>query len=311
MRNHEPQKELRALPDSARGKRLNEEMSNIRRKPDTSGTRRVTHLPSNPACRLDRQSPASSFHVTERTRNEVNAPNAISYRPPPLNHSRLGALDGWRTSTMHIPPPRRIRQNALLRKRPVGYRAPATSLLRSRRKLWKRDFLGVRLSTILETHEDSRFQEATTGPSGVKPLPSIWEAALFEKTRSTFWEIGQSPPPPPTPTIRDLPTFHLMSPCSSSGFDDGTDSSDVDLDAYEFEFDLHSRPSQWLDMTLPVAKFPMAKGNERVRNSCKALLQLLIMTQDSSISLHVAGHPEVDISSIYDSILRHSSQYCF
>jgi len=278
MRNRqlgvEPRNSLRALPDSAQGKRLNQEIINVRRKPDTTGTRRVTHLPSNPACRLDRQSPASSFYVTEQTRNGINVPNTIFYCPPP-KLSRLGPLDGWRTSIMQVPPPRRIRQNALLRKKPVGYRAPATSLLRSRRKLWKRDFLGVRLATIPETHEDSRFQEvqpATTGPSGVRPL---WEGApLIEKTRSTFWEIGQSPPPP-TPTTSDLPTFRSMPPCSPSGFDDETDSSDVDLDAYEFEFDLHTRPSPTLDMTLPVAKFPMAKGNERVRNTCKVLTSYL------------------------------------
>ncbi len=237
-------------------------MTYIRRKPVTTGTRRVTHLPSNPACRLDRQLPASRLYVTEQTRNESRAPSdSIPYYPLP-DLSRLGSVGGWRSGVRQGHPPRRIRQNALLRKKPVGYRASAISLLSSRRKLWKRDFLGVRLATIPETPEESPSQEMRLGTT--RPLPSIWEAVI-ERPRSSFSEIGQSPPPP-TPTIRDSPAFQIP-PCPPPRLsEDGTNSSsfDEDWDAYEFEFDL---PSSKLDMTLPVAKFPMATRNEQVRHS--------------------------------------------
>lgn len=153
----------------------------------------------------------------------------------------------------------------------IQRRWPPISLLRSRRKLWKRYWLVLNLPTVPESDE------------------TVHEIESMQRLRSRSEKlIPRKPPPsepPSTPVVRLLCRYpprvtieNLPPPPPELDEDTGSESSssDDDLDAYEFDLSCCSPPAGTYD------KPPV--------------------TQRSNTTIRVASHPESDISLIYESI---------
>jgi len=172
--------------------------------------------------------------------------------------------------------------------RMVQRRLPPTSLLRSRRKLWKKYWLVVDLATIPELSENLYEIEIES----VHHQPRSRSVKVTSPRKTPLSELQQSTPvvrplsklPPPLSTV-------TMSPPPELDDDTGSESSssDEDLDAYEFDFSC-MEPSVD-EPTQLVGMYDKPKDSHFTQQHPKP-------------SVHVANHSETDISSIYESISR-------
>jgi len=140
----------------------------------------------------------------------------------------------------------RPHQQFLLKDSSVTSHSPALSLLRSRRKLWRKDRLNAILSSIPEREEDNQSvgklakheHSNLTDTYPQSPVPAEVEAVEFTDFRG-FAQISSGPS-----------RFPSMDPCPPFGYDEEADSSssDEDLDAYEFDLsNCHPSPLAGLD----------------------------------------------------------------
>lgn len=148
------------------------------------------------------------------------------------------------------------------------HRLPPFSLLRSRRKLWKRYWLVVNLPTIPEANETVH----------------VIESAHRLCSRSERL-VPRKPPSLELPSMQPLSTNPRIIETSPPELDDDTgsesSSSDEDLDAYEF------------DLSCCTDNIPDRLVGKR-KDSQPAHLN----------SVRVANHLDTDISSIYETITR-------
>ena len=224
MYNHNP---LPRIPTKQTAKKSNE----------TSPLNITTRTPRLPLSILNRsvsRSPSGSNAKRTKTASLPRIGNLYSL----TNNSGdliLGSTSPIRsTPTRSTPTPIHF---SLLRPSPlqIQRRWPPISLLRSRRKLWKKYWFVVNLPAIQEENEEENIYDIKSLPNlplrSEKPLvprkPPPLASEFFLSTHamrpvSKAVIIGKLPPPPPPPELDD---------------DTGSESSssDEDLDSYEFD----------------------------------------------------------------------------
>jgi hypothetical protein len=173
--------------------------------------------------------------------------------------------------------------------RQVKRRWPSISLLRSRRKLWKKYWLAVDLPTIPESNEN------------------VHEADSVHRLRSRSEKLSSRKPPPPelqlTPVVRPLSKYRppavteKLHPPPPPELDDDTgsesSSSDEDLDAYEF--DLSCCSPSYMEHSVDAPAQPTGIYDKPKDSR---------LPQHPKISVRVSKHLEADISAIYENITR-------
>lgn len=213
-------------------------------------TGRSTQLPpasSNANQSKKKVSSISSLYAHSNLSGDLHSPGGVEQATPALLPLQLLP---WPLPTQRFPTPRNPSSSS---------RSPALSLLRSRRKLWKKDCLDITsLSSIPEREEGVqsdgrlatqceklRFVEELHPPTSV---PTEVEDVFF----SGFHRFAQTPSLPYP--MSGAPIFSSKVSCPPFGFDEETDSSssDDELDAYEFDLSsCRSTPLDGLDSPTP------------------------------------------------------------
>jgi len=206
----------------------------------------TTRTPRLPLAILNRSTPRSP--PTPKSTKQTKTPSLphIGNLPSLYSHSNHSGdlLSGSRSpiALVRSSPALSISTHHRIAQR----RLPTTSLLRSRRKLWKKYWLVIDLPTVPELSENIHEIEIESmhllrSRSGMlvprkPPLSELQSTRPLSRYPPRV--VTESlPPPPPPPELDD---------------DTGSESSssDEDLDAYEF--DLSCCPPSWMDLSVDV-----------------------------------------------------------